>query len=124
MVYYESSGVNNTENTISKKNHNCDNSRKRGNMLRDSLQKLIDSPGRERDCKLGNIIKSLDGETAAILVEALKSDASTMGLVRALKDEGIPVSREYLGEKRNTCFKAGGAGCCLAQNAESKEKRK
>lgn len=93
-------------------------------MLRDSLQKLIDNPGREKECKLGNIIRSLDSETAIILVEALKSDASTMGLVRALKDEGLPVSREYLGEKRNTCFKNGSSGCCLAQGVELKEKRK
>lgn len=84
-------------------------------MLRDSLQKLIDNPGRERDCKLGNIINSLDKETAVMLVEALKSDASTMGIVRALKDEGLPVSREYLGEKRNTCFKGGSQNCCLAE---------
>lgn len=93
-------------------------------MLKDSLQKLIDSHGRERDCKLGNIIKSLDDETAVMLVEALKSEASTMGLVRALKDEGIHLSREYLGEKRNTCFKAGSPSCCLAAGIESKEKSK
>jgi hypothetical protein len=93
-------------------------------MLRDSLQKLIDNPVRDRDCKLGNIIKSLDEETSAILVGALKSDASTMGLVRVLKDEGIHLSREYLGEKRNTCFKGGSQNCCLAAEVELKEKRK
>lgn len=93
-------------------------------MLKDSLQKLIESPTRERDCKIGNIIKSLDDETAILLVEALKSDASTMAIVRAMKDEGVPVSREYLGEKRNTCFKAGSPNCCLASGVESKEKRK
>lgn len=93
-------------------------------MLRDSLQKLIDNPGRERDCKLGNIINSLDDETAVMLVEALKSDASTMGIVRALKDEGLPLSREYLGEKRNTCFKSGSPSCCLAAGVKSKEKSK
>ena len=90
-------------------------------MLKDSLQKLIDNPGRERDCKLGNIIKSLDKDTATILVDALKSDASTMGIVRALKDEGLPVSREYLGEKRNTCFKAGSPSCCLTQTEAKTE---
>lgn len=90
-------------------------------MLKDSLQKLIDNPGRERDCKLGNIINSLDKDTATILVDALKSDASTMGIVRALKDEGLPVSREYLGEKRNTCFKAGSPSCCLTQTETKTE---
>lgn len=93
-------------------------------MLRDSLQKLIESPGRERDCKIGNIIKSLDEETAIVLVEALKSNASTMGLVRALKDEGIHLSREYLGEKRNSCFKSDSSSCCLAKGVNLKEKSK
>jgi hypothetical protein len=46
-----------------------------------------------------------------------------MGLVRALKDDGIPISREYLGEKRNTCFKGGSPNCCL-QQSDSKEKNK
>lgn len=93
-------------------------------MLRDSLQKLIDNPVREKECKLGNIIKSLDDETAMMLVETLKSTASTMSIVRALKDAGLPVSREYLGEKRNTCFKGDNTTCCLAAGIESKEKRK
>jgi hypothetical protein len=86
-------------------------------MLRDSLQKLMNNPhGSGRECKIGNIINSLDKETAKILIDALKSDASTMGLVRALKDEGLPVSREYLGEKRNECFKGeGNSKCCLQQ---------
>lgn len=124
MVYYEGDGVTTTVNTKCKNNHTTQNSREGNTMLRDSLQKLMDNPGRERECKLGNIIKSLDDETAVILVEALKSDASTMGLVRALKDEGLPVSREYLGEKRNTCFKAGSQNCCLSTGVESKGKSK
>lgn len=93
-------------------------------MLRDSLQKLIENPGREKECKIGNIIRSLDSDTAVVLVEALRSDASTMGIVRALKDEGISLSREYLGEKRNTCFKNSSGMCCLSKGVEVKEKRK
>ena len=92
-------------------------------MLRDSLQNLINNPGRKWDCKLGGIINSLDEETAETLVQALCSNTSTMGLVRALKDDGIPISREYLGEKRNTCFKGGSSNCCL-QQSDSKEKSK
>lgn len=124
MVYYVSDGVTITENTSCKNNHSPRIAGKGGSMLRDSLQKLINNPGREKDCKIGNIIKSLDSETAVMLVEALKSDASTMGIVRALKDEGLPVSREYLGEKRNSCFKNGSANCCLTDGVEFKEKRK
>lgn len=85
-------------------------------MLRDALRQLIDDPsGRAKDCKLGKIISSQDEETAEIFIEALKSSASTMGLVRALKSEGIAISREYLGEKRARCFKEpGNANCCLS----------
>jgi hypothetical protein len=94
-------------------------------MLRDSLQKLMQDPsGKGRECKIGNIINSLDEETAQMLVDALKSDASTMGLVRVMKDEGIPVSREYLGEKRNECFKSESSSrCCLQQVPQEGSKK-
>lgn len=83
-------------------------------MLRDALRQLIEDPsGKSKDCKLGKIIASQDKETIEIFLEALKSEASTMSLVRALKSEGISLSREYLGEKRSRCFKEGNPNCCL-----------
>ena len=91
-------------------------------MLRDSLKQLIQDPeGRSRECKLGKIIQSQDAETSEIMIEALLSNASTMGIVRALGAEGINLSREYLGEKRATCFKNPEAAekCCL--NNQTKE---
>lgn len=94
-------------------------------MLSDSLQKLMKSPtGTGKDCKLGTIINSLDKETSAILTEALSSNASTMGLVRALKEEGIYLSREYLGEKRTQCFKSSGSNACCLNSVDKKEKNK
>lgn len=92
-------------------------------MLKDSLKQLIqNNQGRSRDCKLGKIIQSQDTETAEVIVEALISDASTMGIVRALNADGINLSREYLGEKRATCFKNPDMAekCCL-WNKEAKE---
>lgn len=113
------------ENTTYKNNHDSDISRQRENMLSDSLQKLMKSPtGTGKDCKLGTIINSLDKETSEILAEALSSNASTMGLVRALKDEGIYVSREYLGEKRTQCFKGSGTSACCLNSVDKKEKNK
>ena len=118
-------GVTAIENTTYKNDHNSDNSRQRETMLSDSLQKLMKSPtGTGRDCKLGTIINSLDKETSEILIEALSSNASTMGLVRALKDEGIYLSREYLGEKRTQCFKGSGSSACCLNSADKKEKNK
>jgi hypothetical protein len=98
----------NTPTTIAEKGHDA--------MLKDSLKQLIQDPdGKARECKLGKIIKSQDSETAEVIVEALLSSASTMGIVRALGAEGINLSREYLGEKRATCFKDpdAAAKCCL-----------
>lgn len=118
-------GVTAIENTTYKNDHDSDNSRQRETMLSDSLQKLMKSPtGTGRDCKLGTIINSLDKETSEILTEALSSNASTMGLVRALKDEGIYLSREYLGEKRTHCFKGSGNSACCLNSVDKKEKNK
>jgi hypothetical protein len=90
-------------------------------MLKDSLKQLIANPdGNARECKLGRIIQSQDAETAEVMIEALASGASTMGLVRALSAEGINLSREYLGEKRATCFKNPDSAekCCLNKAAK------
>jgi hypothetical protein len=96
-------------------------------MLKDSLKQLIKDPdGKSRDCKLGKIILSQDEETAEVMIEALLSNASTMGIVRALGAEGINLSREYLGEKRATCFKNPEAAekCCLNKKTESSKNDK
>lgn len=90
-------------------------------MLKDSLKQLIQNPdSSSRECKLGRIIQSQDQETAEVIIEALASEASTMGIVRALNAEGISLSREYLGEKRKTCFKSPEAAskCCLNKTGE------
>lgn len=93
-----------------------------GMVLRETLQQLLSDPsGRLKQCKLGTIINSQDSETKAIFIEALKSDASTMSLVRALKEEGIFLSREYLGEKRSNCFRGDGASCCLISIDKAKD---
>lgn len=85
-------------------------------MLKDVLKQIVDNPeGQSRDCKLGKIISSQDEETAELLIKALAGPASTMSLVRALSADGIKLSREYLGEKRSSCFKNPDSidKCCL-----------
>ena len=90
-------------------------------MLKDALQQLLKDPeGKAKECKLGKIIASQDSDTAELLIEALAGEASTMGLVRTLGAEGINLSREYLGEKRATCFKnpESAKNCCLANRTK------
>ena len=85
-------------------------------MLKDALGKLLESQNSKQECKLGRIIADLDSDTAQALVEALKSDVSTMSLIRALASEGIPIGREFLALKRNNCFKNPDTAnlCCIS----------
>lgn len=84
-------------------------------MLKDSLSNLISSQACSKECKFGKFIKSLDEETSGILINAMAGEVSTMDLVRTLRSEGHPFSREYIGVKRN-CFKDidSAKSCCAA----------
>lgn len=95
-------------------------------MLRESLQHLIENPtGEPKECKLGKIIKSQDKETAQILIDVLGSqEVTTAGLIKALKTEGISLSREFLGEKRSQCFKGQDNPNCCLNTAKKEEKSK
>jgi len=91
-------------------------------MLKDALGKLLEIQSSKQDCKLGRIIGSLDPDTAEALMEVLKSDITTMSLVRTLNGEGISIGREFLAEKRNTCFKDPEAAksCCISKRLGAK----
>jgi len=85
-------------------------------MLKDSLTNLLGSQNLTKECKFGKLLKSLDKETAALLISAMSSESSTMDIMRALRSEGHPFSREYLGQKRN-CFKdiESAKSCCVIE---------
>ena len=91
-------------------------------MLKDALGKLLETQNSRQDCKLGRIVSGLDGDTADALLQVLKSDITTMSLVRTLNSEGISIGREFLGEKRNTCLKDPEAAktCCLRNQIGAK----
>lgn len=91
-------------------------------MLKDALGKLMDTQNFKQDCKLGRIINSLDTDTADTLIQALRSEVTTMSLIRALNSEGVPIGREFLAEKRNTCFKDQDAEktCCISKRLGAK----
>lgn len=85
-------------------------------MLKDALNSLKATQGKQQLCKLGRLVIDLEDEESQLLVDILRSDVSTMNLVRTLKSEGISLSREFLGEKRN-CFKDDDEArtCCIAE---------
>lgn len=56
-------------------------------------------------CPLGRIARKLDEETREALITALRSEATTMDIYKALKQEGIAISRQNITKKRQ-CFKA------------------
>lgn len=80
-------------------------------MLKDVLKSMA-SGGSVKLCKIGDIYQSMDKETQEAFIMAMKSDATTMDICRALKSEGISVGREFLGAKRQ-CFKLNDPTCCL-----------
>lgn len=93
-------------------------------MLKDSLQDLIKNQKNlnPRDCKVGKIICSQDEETQELLIQTLcGDDMPTTAIVKLLKSEGLPVSREFLGTKRNDCFRAGAvpSECCISKKLEA-----
>lgn len=93
-------------------------------MLKDSLENLLCSQNSAKECKFGKLLKSLDKETATLLIGAMKSEASTMDLVRTLRSEGHSFSREFLGLKRN-CFKDidSAKSCCISELIETIDKK-
>jgi|Laugrefa1bdmlbdn_1035148.scaffolds.fasta_scaffold00788_8 hypothetical protein len=85
-------------------------------MLKDALNSLKATQGKQQLCKLGRLVIDLEDDESQLLIDILRSDVSTMNLVRTLKSEGISLSREFLGEKRN-CFKDDDEArtCCIAE---------
>ena len=65
-------------------------------MLKDALNSLKATQGKQQLCKLGRLVIDLEDEESQLLIDILRSDVSTMNLVRTLKSEGISLSRDFL----------------------------
>lgn len=85
--------------------------------LADTLKSLADTSKNNALCKFGKIFMGLDEETREALDSALRSEASTMDISRALNDDGLHIRREFLGEKRR-CFNDLATTCCLGPNRD------
>lgn len=66
----------------------------------------VDAP-----CRIGEIHKQLEPETAQALLNALQSPASTSAIHKAIKEEGFALSRHTLNQKRK-CFRKPTDGDC------------
>jgi hypothetical protein len=93
-------------------------------MLKDSLEELIKTQknSKLRSCKIGKIICNHDNETQRLLIKTLQDEeVRTISIVRLLKSEGLPVSREFLGAKRNECFTVEEIPreCCISEKLEA-----
>jgi hypothetical protein len=87
-------------------------------MLKDALRVAIENSNKKKECKISEIMSSLDEETKLSFVEAMASNAKTTDITRALNANGIQVGREFLGQKRE-CFKEMSKDCCVRQVIDS-----
>lgn len=62
-------------------------------------------------CRIGEIHAQLDKETGDALIRALQSAAPTMSIHRAIREEGISISRGTLTDRRK-CFQSPTDGDC------------
>lgn len=91
-------------------------------MLKNALSELLEKveSGKSRDCKLCKLVSEQDPDTAEVIIKTLQSNAPTRSIARAFNAEGFAISREYLGEKRKTCFKNPNAKCGLLPQESDK----
>lgn len=78
------------------------------------------SIGNSASCPLGRIIRKLDEETRQALVEALRSEATTMDIAKALKSEGLAIARQNISKKRECFTSPSDKNClCYPNNTET-----
>jgi len=78
------------------------------------------SVGNSVACPLGRIAIKLDEETREALFDALRSEASTMSIYNALKQEGIAISRESITKHRKCFTEPNDKKClCYPNNTET-----
>lgn len=63
-------------------------------------------------CRIGELYAQLDKETGDALVRAMQSAATTMSIHRAVREEGISISRDTLTTHRK-CFRSPTDAQCL-----------
>lgn len=82
-------------------------------MLKDRLLSLTP----KHKCAVGAVLEKLDKETKAVFVEVMKGEVGDKTIADALSEEGFPISREAIRNRRR-CFRSeNGAEACECQKA-------
>ena len=92
-----------------------------GKSLLSQLKNITEtSVGASAACPLGRIARKLDDETRDALFSALRSEATTMDIHKALKQEGIAIARQNLGKQRQCFTSPNDKNCkCYPNNTET-----
>lgn len=91
------------------------------NNLTEQLKVIAEkSVGQGAGCPLGRIMHKLDEETRQALVYALRSEATTMDIFKALQNEGFAIARQNISKKRECFISPKDKNClCLPNNTET-----
>lgn len=78
------------------------------------------SIGESAACPLGRVMRKLDDETRQALVQAVRSEAPTIAIFKALQEEGFSIARQNIANKRSCFTTPGDKNClCYPNNTET-----
>lgn len=82
-------------------------------MLKDKLLSLAPT----HKCAVGAAINKMDKDTQKVFIEVMKGEVGDKTIADALTEEGFPISREAIRNRRR-CFRSeNGAEACECQKA-------
>lgn len=85
-------------------------------MLKDRLVAVSEGTHKGKLCLIAETIKSMDAETQAAFIKAMKSNASSQQIMEILKEEGIvSFGITHLRDKRRECFKQETECSCIRE---------
>jgi hypothetical protein len=85
-------------------------------MLKDKLIAVSNDENNRTLCSLGQSMTSMDKETLTAFVKAMKSNASSIQIMKILKEEGLgSFSMTHLRDKRRQCFMENSECFCIKE---------
>jgi hypothetical protein len=85
-------------------------------MLKDKLLAVSEKDKNSSLCSIGQSMASMDKETLAAFIKAMKSGASSIQIMEVLKEEGIAsFSMTHLRDKRRQCFGENSECFCIKE---------
>jgi hypothetical protein len=85
-------------------------------MLKDKLIAVSVKESNKSLCSIGQSMSSMDKETLDAFIKAMKSGASSIQIMKILKEEGIgSFGMTHLRDKRRECFKEDSECFCIKE---------